>query len=127
MSNHPYTKALFGRKKPVSFCVFIQKGESTNPPSKRAVWKSHEEAELVHSLLEVKRAGGTSNIGFKDKVWNSVSAHLTEECGTVFKPSACKNKYGKLKQIYWAIKRLSEQSGFLWSNENGADRAISFC
>ncbi|KAF8325653.1 uncharacterized protein EI90DRAFT_3018988 [Cantharellus anzutake] len=95
MSNHPYTKALFGRKKPVSFCFFIQKGESTNPPSKRAVWKSHEEVELVHSLLEVKRAGGTSNIGIKDKVWNSVSTHLTEECGTVFKPSACKNKYGK--------------------------------
>ncbi|KAF8318864.1 uncharacterized protein EI90DRAFT_3020922 [Cantharellus anzutake] len=56
-----------------------------------------------------------------DKVWNGASAHLLEQCGTVFKPSACKNKYGKLKQIYWAVKQLSEQSGFPWSNENGAD------
>ncbi|KAF8314137.1 uncharacterized protein EI90DRAFT_3022449 [Cantharellus anzutake] len=82
------------------------KGESTNPPTKHAVWKLHEEAELVHSLLEVKHAGGTLNIGFKDKVWNSVSAHLTEECGTVFEPSACKNKYGK---TFRAVRISAEQ------------------
>ncbi|KAF8318292.1 uncharacterized protein EI90DRAFT_3021076 [Cantharellus anzutake] len=96
----------------------------TETPSERATWRSHDEAELIHHLLEVKRAGGTSNIGFKDKVWNGASAHLLEQCGTVFKPSACKNKYGKLKQIYWAVKRLSEQSGFPWSNENGADLGL---
>jgi hypothetical protein len=118
------------------------KGPSTTPaevPSERATWTSHDEAKLVHYLLEVKRTGGTSNIGFKNKVWNGASAHLLEQCGIVFKPNACKNKYGKvssksqhlnkvltipfpqLKQIYWAVKRLSEQSGFPWSNENGAD------
>ncbi|KAF8335323.1 uncharacterized protein EI90DRAFT_3120340 [Cantharellus anzutake] len=76
---------------------------------------------LLRHHLSGLLGGGTSNIGFKDKVWNGASVHLLEQCGTVFKPSACKNKCGKLKQIYWAVKQLSEQSGFPWSNENGAD------
>ncbi|KAF8344051.1 uncharacterized protein EI90DRAFT_3010869 [Cantharellus anzutake] len=85
----------------------------TETPSEWATWRSHDEAELIHHLLEVKCAGG------QGLEW-CLSA-LLEQCGTVFKPSACKNKYGKLKQIYWAVKQLSEQSGFPWSNENGAD------
>src|SRR5258708_34041849 len=41
--------------------------EKSEKTSERAVWTSVEEAELVHYLLEVKHAGGASNLAFKER------------------------------------------------------------
>ena len=74
--------------------------EKSEKTSERAVWTSVEEAELVHYLLEVKRVGGTSNLGFKEKVWKGASDHILAQCNTIIKPMACKNKFNKVRKIF---------------------------
>ena len=90
-STHPYNRAK--KTKPA-----VQE-----EASECASWTSLVEAELVQFLVKVKRAGSTSQGGFKQKVWNDASAHLREECKVSIKPSACKNKYRKASLKFYTF------------------------
>jgi hypothetical protein len=101
------------------------KGRKTKRPAIN--WTATMIQVMLEALVEQVRKGKRAESGFKKEVWTAVLPQIqaevvqTVEDGSYYeiRSDQAANKLSDLKSLYSEFKRLLEQSGFGWDEEQG--------
>jgi len=79
---------------------------SSSHPGMQVSW-SEADTDILLDLVATHRASAGDGLNFKTSFWNTVAAALCNPSkGAVKSSKACKDKWKRVRAIFWLINRI---------------------